>query len=57
MSKYSFDKFEVGETRIFKDTSRRAATVSAIQNEKRNNLGYKFSCTQVGNDVFVTRVK
>ncbi|WNA15550.1 hypothetical protein [Acinetobacter phage HFM1] len=57
MSKYHFDTFSVGETKIFKDTNRRAVTVSAIQNEKRNNLGFKFSCVQVDKDVFVTRVK
>lgn len=57
MSKYSFDEFKVGETKVFKNTKRRAATVSALQNEKRNNLGFKFSCIQVDADTFVTRVK
>lgn len=57
MSKYAFESFQVGETKIFKNTQRRAATVSARQNAIRKNLDYKFSCVQVGNDVFVTRVK
>lgn len=57
MAKYYFELFSLGETKVIGDTKRVNVTVSASQAMKRKGLDYKFSCVQVGGDVFVTRVK
>lgn len=57
MSVYFFDLFNLGETQVFKGCKRVNITAAAHNIKRRTGLKYKFSCVQVGADVFVTRVK